>query len=73
MSIVKGIAKGAAIVATSVVCPPAAGVLFLANVTHKVGKAVMDENEENAGKHVASVLGSFAAGVIDIDVDVDSD
>lgn len=71
MGLVKGIVKGAAIAAATAVCPAAGGALFLANVSHKVGKALIDDNDENAAKHVASVLGSFAGGVVDIDVDND--
>ena len=71
MGLVKSIVKGAAIAATAAVCPPAAGALFLGNVAHKVGKAISDEDEENTSRHVASVLGSFAAGAINVDVDSD--
>jgi hypothetical protein len=73
MGIVKGLLKGAVITAASVICPPAAGALYLGNVVYKVGKAITDDDNTHTAKHVVSILGSLASGVVDIDIDIDSD
>ena len=66
-----GLVKGTILAITAVVCPPAAGALYLGNVAHKTGKAISDDSNKNTGKHAASVAGAIFGGVVDIDVDTD--
>ena len=69
MGLLKSAVKGAVIAGAAVVCPPAAGALVFGNVAHKTGKALRDDNNANAGRHVASVLGSVVGADIDVDAD----
>ena len=73
MGLIKGIVKGAVLAGVALACPPAAGVILLGNVTYKVAKGLVDENQDNAVKHFASTLLSIGGDVIDIDVDAEAD